>query len=248
MATSFLCEATTTTQAARTCQHCGGGFVPYRLSGKQRRDGHVQRFCSRACLGLSLKRYENKQEQKRAWYARYRDRKRKLSVAPLEAIAPLSERKCQKCGIKYSFRSLDHVECWSCRVKIPRQTKPCVDCGVMVVGTAAKRRCYKCSRKVSRRFRRHRDRAKHFGVAYEPINPIKVFERDAWRCQMCGVKTPKKLRGSFKPNAPELDHRIPMALGGPHTWGNVQCSCRRCNMEKGASRALGQMQLFDIAL
>lgn len=78
------------------------------------------------------------------------------------------------------------------------------------------------------------------------IDPIKVFERDGWRCHICGVNTPKRYRGTHKDCAPELEHIISIADGGSHTWGNVACSCRRCNGSKGAS-SYGQLG-FDIAL
>jgi hypothetical protein len=42
--------------------------------------------------------------------------------------------------------------------------------------------------------------------------------------------------------APELDHIIPLASGGAHVWDNVQCTCRKCNGEKGAE-VLGQLRL-----
>lgn len=91
----------------------------------------------------------------------------------------------------------------------------------------------------------NRSRARRFGVPYEQIDPIEVFGRDRWRCQICGRKTPKSRRGTLADNAPELEHRIPMALGGPHTMANVQCACRRCNMAKGARRVVGQLPLWD---
>ena len=91
----------------------------------------------------------------------------------------------------------------------------------------------------------YRKRSREAGVAYEPINPIKLFERDGWKCQICGVKTPRSLRGSYEDRAPELDHRLAMASGGSHTWDNVQCTCRKCNMIKGNRATLGQLRLFN---
>jgi 5-methylcytosine-specific restriction endonuclease McrA len=40
-----------------------------------------------------------------------------------------------------------------------------------------------------------------------------------------------------------LDHIVPLAKGGTHTWNNVQCTCRRCNAGK-AAKVIGQMLLF----
>jgi 5-methylcytosine-specific restriction endonuclease McrA len=82
---------------------------------------------------------------------------------------------------------------------------------------------------------------KAFGA--ERIDPIDVFERDNWRCCICGIKTPKRKRGTYDNCAPELDHIVSLANGGSHTWGNVQCCCRECNIRKGAKN-YGQLILF----
>lgn len=102
-----------------------------------------------------------------------------------------------------------------------------------------------CRKRHVRRLKgnRYRKRARYHGVAYEPVNPITVFERDGWRCQLCGTRTPRRLRGTLEPSAPELDHIIPMAVGGEHSYRNTHCACRSCNGAK-AARPLGQLRLF----
>ena len=75
------------------------------------------------------------------------------------------------------------------------------------------------------------------------IDPIEVFEIAKWKCHICGCKTPKELRGTYKDNAPELDHIVTLAEGGSHAYTNVDCACRKCNQTKG-SRSLGQIKLF----
>jgi 5-methylcytosine-specific restriction endonuclease McrA len=77
-------------------------------------------------------------------------------------------------------------------------------------------------------------------VSYEAVDPIKVFKRDRWRCQLCGRKTLKQHGNT--PDSPELDHIVPLALGGEHTYVNTQCLCRDCNGKKGA-RVAGQLRL-----
>ena len=82
-------------------------------------------------------------------------------------------------------------------------------------------------------------RARKKTVEAEYVETMKVFQRDQWRCQLCGCKTPKALRGKDKPNSPELDHIVPLSRGGAHTYANTQCACAQCNQRKG-SKILGQ--------
>ena len=91
-------------------------------------------------------------------------------------------------------------------------------------------------------------KARKYNVPYEFINKQKVFERDGWRCQICGKATPQKNCGTRYANAPELDHRIPIANGGPHLYSNVQCSCHACNREKSNHNEAGQFTLLGIRI
>lgn len=201
-----------------TCLHCGAQFQP------KRKGRHT--FCSRECSFGHKRR----------------------------APKPKEIRRCRKCGVPVAPR---RRVCGQCRVvaahvPIAQSHKPCVLCGAVIFGTAGKRYCGPCARKRGRdvyvakhgKVKKHRDRARRYRVEYEPINPIDVFNRDGWRCQVCGCATPSKRRGSKARNAPELDHRVPMAKGGSHTWDNVQCACRSCNAFKGANIVIGQLPLF----
>ena len=75
------------------------------------------------------------------------------------------------------------------------------------------------------------------------IRLVKVFKRDGWKCQLCGKKLKPKDRGKFIDNAPELDHIIPWAKGGEHSYRNTQCTCRKCNGDKN-DKELGQLRMF----
>lgn len=55
-----------------------------------------------------------------------------------------------------------------------------------------------------------------------PLTRTAVFARDHHRCQYC--RSP----------AESLDHVVPKARGGEHTWENVVACCRRCNVRKGS--------------
>ena len=87
-------------------------------------------------------------------------------------------------------------------------------------------------------------RAKSRGSVAIRFNIFDIFERDKWRCNACGVKTPLRFRGTYAGNAPELDHVIPISKGGPHTKENTQCLCRTCNRSKGAGSLNDQLIMF----
>ncbi len=52
------------------------------------------------------------------------------------------------------------------------------------------------------------------------LNRRAVFIRDGFRCQYCGGP------------AESIDHVIPRARGGQHSWDNVVAACRKCNSSK----------------
>lgn len=81
---------------------------------------------------------------------------------------------------------------------------------------------------ASKLARKLRERA----TAVESVNPYKVFDRDGWKCRCCGIDTPLEKRGSYAPDAPELDHIRPLSKGGGHTYKNTQLLCRQCNADK----------------
>lgn len=124
--------------------------------------------------------------------------------------------------------------------------RQCVECSAPIGSSQAMRvYCSTCSHakaKANKRASKAARRAKERSPAAEVFDPFEIFERDGWRCHMCKCSTPKRYRGTYKDNAPELDHILPLALGGEHTRLNTACSCRKCNGNKGA-KALGQMLL-----
>jgi 5-methylcytosine-specific restriction endonuclease McrA len=83
--------------------------------------------------------------------------------------------------------------------------------------------------KVRQRVDRRKARQK--GARVERVYRRRVFERDGWRCGICGGKTLKKAKHPH-PKAPVLDHIIPLSKGGEHSMRNVQCAHHRCNAAK----------------
>lgn len=94
-----------------------------------------------------------------------------------------------------------------------------------------------CTRRCGKRYRdRKRTRARRATtqtLIWFEFDPIEVFFRDGWKCRHCGRDTPREKRGSMAPDAPELDHIVPLSRGGAHEFENCQCLCRECNNKKG---------------
>jgi 5-methylcytosine-specific restriction endonuclease McrA len=130
-------------------------------------------------------------------------------------VEALPKRICGECGSGFQPRSL-------------RDSKYC---------------SAKCLRKTHKRIGKAVRRARERTNVVELVNVFTVFTRDKWTCQQCRVRTPRSLRGSYDPKAPELDHIIPLSRGGEHSYRNVQCLCRSCNGSKG-SKPMGQLRLF----
>lgn len=80
--------------------------------------------------------------------------------------------------------------------------------------------------------RARRDALKRNALSAESVDPIAILNRDSWRCYLCGVHTPKELRGTYESNAPEVDHVVPLSKGGLHAESNLRCACRSCNRLK----------------
>lgn len=97
-------------------------------------------------------------------------------------------------------------------------------------------RCNQCAddhAKEAKRAERSRRKALLRGADRgDLIDPVDVLKAFKWKCYICGVSTPKKLRGSYEDNAPEVDHIIPLSKGGGHVLSNLACACRKCNIEK----------------
>jgi len=221
----------------RTCEYCGDTF-------HRRADKHnAARFCSRKC-GFAAK--ANMTLAKRA--------------SSLRVSYTITKCKCAICGVCFEGATIAAKYCSDdCRIdgayrrvvandNIGRSPRPCEVCGEMFTTTYGDKRSKYCSAECGRksdasRAVRKAAKLRRRCAVVEIVNPIEVFKRDGWRCRLCGVKTPSKMRGTYEPNAPELDHIIPIAAGGEHSYRNTQCACRKCNGAKGAT-PLGQMLLF----
>lgn len=108
------------------------------------------------------------------------------------------------------------------------------------------RRVVRDAKKRREEARRARDHARRVfertGLGSEKFSAKEIFERDGWRCQICGKKVRRDVHGRH-PLAASLDHIVPIARGGTHSRRNAQTSHLQCNIRKQATRS-GQLRLF----
>lgn len=164
---------------------------------------------------------------------------------------------CRTCRtpIKGRGRAYCSREC------LPSKTAPpfdCTVCGAHVVPGTAGHHCQahrycgaKCRDRAAReRAReslqlaehRQRRRARKRKAYVAPVYRKRIFERDDWKCQICGEAVRRKVQVPH-PLAPTIDHIIPLADGGTHEPANVQTAHFLCNARKCDRAGLGGDQL-----
>lgn len=95
----------------------------------------------------------------------------------------------------------------------------------------ARQRKWAGSHRELRNEYQHRRESRKRGIPNEPIQLALVWERDAGMCWICS--RPVDLDAKFPaPLSRSLDHVIPLAKGGTHTFGNVATAHLRCNISK----------------
>lgn len=76
------------------------------------------------------------------------------------------------------------------------------------------------------------------------ITVAKLRDRDGDFCRACGFKIDFDAP-QYDDLAPEIDHIVPLAREGTHTWDNVQLLHGRCNRAKGARLIPDRPTLFE---
>lgn len=210
--------------AEKICPECQRAFLPTR------HDTHSsgpQVFCGLECLHAETRRrravtraIRDEAAVYRKWASNARARARVQSQS--------EPRECKDCGAV---------------IERQRWVSRCDTCRDLAAAEARKNARQSPGRRADRSAYKARRRARLIAATVERFDPFEIFERDGWHCHMCGCKTPKRLRGSYEDNAPELDHVVPLAAGGEHSRRNCACSCRKCNGLK-ADKPLGQLRLL----
>ena len=89
----------------------------------------------------------------------------------------------------------------------------------------------------------HARRVRKRGSGYERFDAIEIYERDNWKCHLCGKKIDRKHKWPHS-LSPSLDHIVPISLGGGHLRTNVKAAHLGCNSSKGKRSRQEQLSLL----
>lgn len=203
-----------------TCDTCG---TEYQVARDNKREHH---FCSRKCQAA----FASKQAVQALWQRRAQGKSKALAVIPKTPRTPRSPARpmpngtctwkdctCKTCGTRFISKQFHNCCSIECSQEFKREYK-----------------------RNAKHVRRARQRKAHVAL----VRRGEIYKRDNYRCQLCG----KKLKMDAEvphPNAPTLDHIIPLSKGGTHEPTNVQAAHFLCNATKG-NRGHGE-QLILIA-
>lgn len=186
-----------------TCEWCGSAFAA---------SARGVRCCSTSCA--SLLRFSGQTCPISPTQCRHcgswRSRKAKGCgcVAPLtatERAALVAPRACESCGEEFQPKTPAGFAARFCSVKC-RQREA-------------------AARHDMRRF------VKRYGTKIGKVRRLAIYERDEWRCQLCGDPVDPNLPVQHA-RAATLDHIIPRSRGGDHSEENLQLAHRSCNSSK----------------
>lgn len=202
------------------CEQCGCEVVRQRPRGGKGSD--ALRFCTRACA-FAAQRVAGIASRQRTQQRREAERLARAALRPPRGVIEpqvIRSYTCKQCAVPIHI--LAEKGKW-------RQV--CDD-------------CRSDNQQAVRRSMHYRRQARLRGAKdAERIDPVAVLDACGWFCACCCAPTPKRKRGTVALDAPEIDHVIPLARGGLHTWANLQCLCRRCNQLK-SDRVLSNLELL----
>lgn len=217
------------------CKHCGKFFR--RNRGRSRDSG---KFCSRQCY----QRFRLKGKQSKFVQCEFL-----LLTCEFCEKKFLSIRKSKFCSEECRAKAtLKHGRrYWQQYAKKQYVGKKavCKYCGkeFQLEHKKSKRYCSDECKRKQKRYDQHCRYKKRLQnkIVDSGITLAKLIERDNHICALCGEEIDQddfKLddNGNFVAgdNYPSIDHIVPLALGGLHSWDNVQLAHFNCNRLKGA--------------
>ena len=226
--------------APRPCKHCGEDYVP---AGRR---GPVSAFCSELCRSRATR------GRGTPAYERALARSAKKNA---EARAARPRPDCIVCGspVEPPRRTLCSDECKrknNAKKAMEFQRAYKAEHGIWPARVHEKRRAerYKAKAKaraaarnkaipMRKRYpaafaaRDARRRMKIAQATVEVFDPMEVFDRDRWVCQLCNEPVDRDAEYP-DPGYRSLDHVVPISKGGEHSRRNTQLAHLGCNVAK----------------
>jgi len=202
------------------------------VGGYTKSDGTVECRC-RFCGMVSTITWQSVRKHKAVCrYCKTDERERANKQKKLKRQTEIIERQERKRIEKEERESKRRLE-------TENKIHPCPVCGTMT-----DRRVYcsdKCANKADNKRRDVRRRKRiQTSMVDADITVESLFRRDGGVCYLCGktcrlddyiVRDGTFIAGDWYPS---IDHVIPLAHGGSHSWNNVRLAHRLCNSIKGA--------------
>lgn len=115
----------------------------------------------------------------------------------------------------------------------------CARCGIEFTGRKRKYCSDVCARRQFDSDKEHLRRIRINNIKADSISLELLEQRDKCKCWICGGRTDRtdydvRPNGTFVAHGsyPSIDHVVPLAKGGTHTWNNVRLAHKNCNSRK----------------
>lgn len=114
----------------------------------------------------------------------------------------------------------------------------CDTCGTTFLASNNNRKYCSVRCCKTRKNQKHERRIKKEAIVDRDITIQKLYKRDSGICYLCGNvcdwSDKEEINGTIicGDNYPSIDHVIPLARGGLHSWDNVKLAHRSCNTKK----------------
>lgn len=236
----------------KTCAHCSVRFADSSILGRT--------YCSRTCKKRAHKKRRQPEQVARQRLRQGWTRKRVTAVEWKPRTCPQCQSEfirkpsskqifctvlCQYAAMvrpskPYKFRVFQSAECKVCQTVFDTlclHAQYCSDaCYKKNHNRLDRLRLKRVGRvgNLRRRVERHR-------CVYRTLLPHKIWLRDKGLCHLCNKETPWELRGTYHPDAPEVDHLIPVSRAAElgfaetaHSYDYVRIAHRHCNVRRSA--------------
>lgn len=224
------------------CGPCWNGAREYHRVHKARRRSErvVKAFPPGTCQGCGVSLADKRSRNP----AKYCSDSCRMAVA-IYGSRP-APRKCMNCGATFNGRRGAKYCSYECSwryntrkrsmeaaVKRVSWAVTCEWCGVVWQPKPNNQaRARFCSTQCHTRAATRRYKARLRDAFVEDVSPLRVADRDDWRCGLCAALIDPDVKPP-DPRCLSIDHIVPISQGGEHSYRNVRAAHKICNSRRG---------------